>query len=283
MRVSASSTVAPGHPDYQELTFVRDAIAGRMGGLDTLHSAFPALIRAAIDFVIDPVLTGRNSILALDNVEKTFIGIKIEHAIRDLLDVPKGLRDLVIDGIDVDVKNTTRNTWMIPLEIYRIEGLCLLIASDEVCNKCWLGLIKARSAYLNAANQDKKRSVSAPAFAHILWIINGADYPANFWSGLDMLRFRELRKIKGGTKRAAIFFRENLGKVVHRSVLQALLFDQKDYMKRVRGNGGARDLFKAEGLELLSGASHAHVIASYGINSIGRDSFIAVDPLGLRS
>lgn len=282
MRVLALSTVAPGHPDYQELTFVRDAIAARMGGLDMLHSKFPGLIRDAIDFVIDPVRTGRNSILGLDKVEKTFIGLKIEHAIRDLLDVPKGLRDLVIDGIDVDVKNTTRNTWMIPLEIYSIEGLCLLIASDE-SHKCWLGLIKARPAYLNATNQDKKRSVSAPAFAHILWIINGADYPVSLWSGLDMLRFRELRKIPGGTRRAAIFFRENLGKVVHRSVLQALLFDQKDYMKRVRGNGGVRDLFKVEGLELLSGAFDSHIIASYGLNPIGRDSFIAVDPLALRS
>jgi hypothetical protein len=153
-----------------------------------------------------------------------------------------------------------------------------LIASDEVSNKCWLGLIKARSAYLNAANQDKKRSVSAPAFAHILWIINGADYPANFWCGLDMLRFRELRKVSGGTKRAVLFFKENLGKPMHRSVLQALLFDQKDYMKRLRSNGGARDVLSAEGLELLSGAFDARLIENYGIGPIGRDSFVAFDP-----
>jgi hypothetical protein len=67
----------------------------------------------------------------LDNVEKTFVGLKMEHYVRDMLDVPKGLRDLVIDGIDVDVKNTTQNTWMIPQETYRTEDAVLVIASEE--------------------------------------------------------------------------------------------------------------------------------------------------------
>jgi len=55
----------------------------------------------------------------LDNVEKTFIGLKLEHFMRDMLDVPKGLRDLKIAGLDVGIKNTVGGNWSFPLETYR--------------------------------------------------------------------------------------------------------------------------------------------------------------------
>ena len=80
-----------------------------------------------------------------------------------------------------------------------------------------------------------------------------------------MERFRDLRKVKGGTVRAAEFFRENLGKVVHRSIVQGLLFDQKDYMKRIRGNGGARDILAREDIAILSGAYRRDPIAALGL------------------
>ena len=92
---------------------------------------------------------------------------------------------------------------------------------------------------------------------NILWLVEGALYPKSSWDGIDMARFRDLRRIRGGTKRAAAFFRENLGRPVHRLLIQALLHDQRDYMKRVRGNGGARDLLKTEGILLLSGTYDA--------------------------
>lgn len=73
-----------------------------------------------------------------------------------------GLRDLVIDGQDVDVKNTVRSTWTIPPETYRNEEPCILIRSNGASLKCWLGVIFARDAYLTAVtNRDGKRSISA--------------------------------------------------------------------------------------------------------------------------
>jgi hypothetical protein len=35
-----------------------------------------------------------------------------------------------LDGLDVDIKNTTADTWMIPPETYKNEDPCLVIASD---------------------------------------------------------------------------------------------------------------------------------------------------------
>jgi len=66
-----------------------------------------------------------------------------------------------------------------------------------------------------------------------------------------MQRFRELRRIDGGSKRAALFFEENIGRKVSRRVIEALLFDQRDPMKRLRENGGAQDLLTPKGIRLV--------------------------------
>jgi Restriction endonuclease NaeI len=263
------------HPDFQTLDEIRRAILSRCGGEKALAVALPALIADAVDFVVDPVRTARTLISDLDNVEKTFIGLKIEHFLRDFLDFPKGIRDLRIGDVDVDVKTTVRKTWMIPPETFRNTEPCLLIltATDE--RFCSMGLILAQDEYLNRPNRDGKRSVKSSAFADILWIIERQPLPESRWADIDMKRFRELRKIKGGSKRAAVFFRENLGRIIHRSVIAGLLFDQDDYMKRIRGNGGARDMLSSENIAILSGAYRKVPIRTLGLPKCARDEFIS--------
>ena len=127
------SSVNSSHPDYADLEKLRVAILDKAGGQSQLNESFPVLVRDAIDYVIDPVRTGRTTIAELDNVEKTFIGLKVEHFLRDLLDVPKGVRDLVLDGEHVDVKNTVRTTWMIPKETYDEDSTGLPQSGDILC------------------------------------------------------------------------------------------------------------------------------------------------------
>lgn len=281
MRVIPSS-VGPDHADYATLALIRDAILAKAHGPDRLLQRFPELVREAIDFVIDAVRTGRTRFHDLDNVEKTFVGLKIEHALRDFLDVPKGIRDLDIAGMHVDIKNTTGNTWMIPPETFSREEPCIVVASEDATHRCWLGILMARRSYLTAPNRDGKRGVSSAGFRHILWLVQGEQYPRSPWAELDMERFRELRRMKGGTKRAAAFFRENQKKPTHRSVVQALLFDQRDYMKRLRGNGGARDVLRKEQIALLSGTYDRALIQELRLPSTRADEFIAVKPSDAR-
>lgn len=266
------------HRDFGELSRLRDAILSHSNGKERLAARFPSLLQDAIDFVLDPVHTARRAVSELDNVEKTFIGLKVEHFLRDFLDVPKGLRDLRIDGTDVDIKNTVGGTWMIPPETYRNQEPCLLIAIADEDKQCWLGIMLARGEYLGSesGNRDKKRQVTRVGQRNILWIIAGAALPASRWVGIDMLQFRQLRSEKGGTKRATEFFRSNLGKTIHRTIVQALLFDQRDYMKRLRGNGGARDMLRKEGVQLLSGAYDSKKISALGLGPISKEEFVAV-------
>ncbi|HMN36687.1 MAG TPA: NaeI family type II restriction endonuclease [Hyphomicrobium sp.] len=272
------SLMGLNHSDYPALSKIRDGIFKRTGGELELQKQLPILMKQAVDFVLDPVRTGRTRVEELDKVEKTFIGLKIEHYLRDWLDVPKGLRrDLLIDGDEVDIKNTIGSSWMIPPETYRNEEPCLLIATAKFDGKCSLGLVLARDSYLTSpkGNRDGKRSLSASGKQHIMWLVQELPYPTSSWDGIDMARFRELRRVRGGTKRAAQFFRENIGRRVHRSVVEALLFDQRDCMKRVRGNGGARDDLRKEGILILSGVYDGKAAATQGI-SLARDEFVSV-------
>lgn len=276
------SLVQPGHPDFDRLDVIRRGLAQIAGGDKVIQAAFPQAIRDAIDFVLDPIRTGRTEIRELDNVEKTFVGLKIEHYVRDFLGAPKGLRDLVIGGQDVDIKNTLDNSWMIPPETYRDEGPCLVVTSKEQESLCWMGVMLARDAYLNAPNRDGKRGVKSSAVAHVLWLVEGAEYPPSVWRSFDMGEFRALREMQPGTARAAEFFRRNLGTEVPREVAEALLFDQKDPMKRLRGNQGARDILKPEGIALLSGAFGKKVLRALGRPQIANDAFIALSPASAR-
>lgn len=268
-----------GHPDYPELDRISQAIAARAGGIDKLRRDFPQAVRDVIDSIVDPVRTGRTQFHELDNVEKTFIGLRLEHVLRDMIDVPAGLRDLVIDGMDVDVKTTTGSTWMIPPETARDQGACVLLRANEPTLRCWLGVFFARPENLTAGgNRDGKRSVSAAGRANVLWLLDGEPYPANHWIDIDTARFRELRDIKGGTNRACQFFRENLGLKVNRAVIQALLYEQSDYMKRLRGNGGARDQLAPEGIAILSGVYDAPLAERLGYGVLASDEMLAIAP-----
>lgn len=243
----------PSSPDERDLILLRpvaSAIERSAGGPEALAEAFPRLVRDAIDYVIDPVRTARTSVAELDNVEKTFLGLKVEHFLRDFLNVPRGVRDLDIGGFDVDVKNTTASSWMIPRETYSEDGVCLLSRIDDSASRCSLGLIVARDEYLGKENRDKKRSVHKLGRTKIHWLLNRVPFTASHWSGLDMVRFCELRAHPGGSERAAIFFQENLGVRVNRRVVESLLHDQRDFMKRLRGNQGAKDILVPLGIEL---------------------------------
>jgi hypothetical protein len=273
-----TSLVVPGHPDYEMLSKIRDSIVAKAGTLERLQQAFPILIREAVDFVLDPVRTARTKIAELDSVEKTFIGLKVEHFVRDFLDVPKGLRDVQIDGIDIDIKHTVKDAWTIPPESFRNNEPCLLIRTNEATHTSSLGIFLAHLTNLNPSdNRDAKKATSAASRSNILWIIERADYPKSRWTDIDMFRFREIRKIRGGKKRAVLFFSENLRRPIHRIVIHSLLL-QHDYMKRLRKNGGARDVLRQKEIALLSGLYDSEILNRLNISGVDKEHMIAVSP-----
>ena len=76
------------HADHHKLSIIVEEVVRRFGGERLLQARFPEIINGALDYVIDPVRTGRTTVSDLDSIEKTFIGLKVEHFLRDELDVP---------------------------------------------------------------------------------------------------------------------------------------------------------------------------------------------------
>lgn len=98
-------------------------------------------IRQAIDEVIEGPRTGRWKVDALEKVEKTYIGTRVEIIVRSALGLEKGSTlDYVIVGHEVDAKFTLLKAWMIPQEA--VSQLCLLLAADDENLKFSAGLVR---------------------------------------------------------------------------------------------------------------------------------------------
>lgn len=276
MRVIRPSIVKPGHPDFDVLSRLAKELDRRGGGRARIIAEVPQLIRRAIDEVIDAPRTGRLLLEQTEKTEKTYIGTKIEILIRDFFGLPKGLLDLEIDGMDVDIKNTVGANWMIPTEA--VGKPCILIASDEKKAICQLGLIICHSSYLTKGeNKDKKLSIATANFENILWILHNQSYPANFWEGCDPKIARHIMTGGSGNERIVRLFQSIQRRAIHRDIIQTVA-RQKDYMKRLRKNGGARDSLAEQGIAVLSGFYDAALIKACGLGRIGPDEFIGFCP-----
>jgi hypothetical protein len=255
---------------------IESALVAKAGGLPNLKRNLPVLIRQAIDEVIDAPRTGRVHARELEKTESTYIGTKVEILVRNFFHLPKGILDLRIDGFDVDVKNTLRDTWMIPREA--VGKPCILVASDEERHTCYFGILVAHLANLTqGVNQDQKRAVAAQGFSNIHWILADEPYPPSFWSRIGEAKTHTIMRGSTGNERVEALFREVQGIPLHRDIIQAVA-QQKDYMKRLRKNGGARDNLAREGIAILSGKYHSVVIESLDLPLAGSDEFVSFKP-----
>ena len=259
--------------DTEILLAIEAEMLQRAGGRDAFCLEVPKLLRRSIDEVIDAPRTARLTFNQLEKTEKTYIGTKIEILLRNFLDIPKGILDLEVNGVDVDIKNTTTGNWMIPREAF--DKACILISSNELTALCSIGLIVCRMEYLTSGqNRDQKKSISAEGRKHIRWIMKDQPYPKNFWEQVSLDEIKAIMAGKSGNERLVILFRQMTGLPISRQVVEGIA-RQKDYMKRLRKNGGARDQLAKEGIALLSGHYDRVLIKNLGLPECGKDEFIS--------
>jgi hypothetical protein len=265
------------HQDFEELAALESDLLLHTGGRERFEEKLRSFFRSAIDEVIDTARTGRFFLSDLEKTEKTYLGTKFEILLRDWLGVPKGVvLDLLIGGKEVDVKTTTGGGygWMIPPEA--INQLCILLRINEDQAKCAVGLFRARPAYLNTAlNRDKKASVSKEGRHHIWWVASDFSYTQNFWSTVGAEARMQIMACKGGTARLVMLFQLCLGVPVSR-VQVAAVAAQDDYMKRIRRNGGARDVLEPKGIAILYSEDHRDLMLELGL-TFGSREFVSYD------
>lgn len=265
------------HCDYALLARLENAIYASAGGKEKFEHDIPALLRQAIDEVIDPSRSKRFTLDEIQPTEKTYLGTKIEILLRNALGLEFGAEmDLVIDGVEVDVKNTVGSAWTIPNEA--VGHVCILISTNERNATCSFGLIVIRAEILNAGrNRDQKTTIKKSQLTNVHWLLRDARYPSNFWLGLPPEHRRAIVSPAGGTDRVAMLFRLYQKRPISRKLIVALA-QQDDPMKRLRKNGGARDQLDAEGICILSGQSRRsrQLLIKAGLPQCKRDEFMSV-------
>ena len=274
----AERPIKPTHPDYADLEPVVRKILVNSGGLLSFEASVPRILRTAIDEVIDAPRTNRFTLGEIEKTEKTYLGTKIEILLRSHLKFRKGkILDLDVDGTEVDIKNTVSRNWSIPSENF--GKLALLIRCSEAAAKCDLGLILMREEYLNSGkNRDLKRSISVDCLnSNVWWVLFDHPYPPNFWEILPPEDRKEIMSPKSGAERLAILFDKIKNQPISRIQVEAV-GQQRDYMKRIRRNGGARDILAPRGIALLAGRGDRALIAKLNLGLVRDDEFISCQP-----
>jgi len=183
---------------------------------------------------------------------------------------------MVIGGTEVDIKTTMLNNWSIPPE--NIDRLAILVRTSEKTALCDVGLGLMRDSYLsNGQNRDGKRTVRVEAQKNIWWILREEPYPANLWERIDQSILTNILSAGAATARLAMLFESVQGLPISRTHIQAIA-QQHDYMKRIRSNGGARDVLSPKGIAILWGERDKDLIHKLGLGPIADDEFISHRP-----
>jgi len=254
------------------------AILRNAGGLTRFKREVPLLLRKAIDEVIDSARTGRFTLDETEKTEKTYLGTKVEILLRNFLRFPKGkLLDLSVDGIETDIKNTMHTNWMIPSEA--VGHPCILVKTNEKSALFSLGIFVARSESLGSGmNKDGKTSVSKNGREQIHWILQDEQYPRNIWQEFSPEIRGKITSPNSGTGRLDALFRHMQETPISRALVLGVA-RQKDAMKRLRKNGGARDSLARDGIALLSGSFDSALIEALKLPKCAKDEFISFTPI----
>ncbi len=269
--------LAANHADFAMAEPIVSALLRHAGGWEAFARKTAILVRRAIDEVIDTARTNRFRLADTEKTEKTYLGTKIEILFRSMLKLSKGRNlDLSVDGADVDIKNTMWANWAIPLEA--IGRPCVLIRENEKTALCSVGIVIAMDAYLNpGGNRDGKRAFSKEGQKNIWWILKDLPYPPNIWEMLSEDERARIMTGRGGSERLSFLFEMLRGRPLQRSVVEHVA-QQKDPMKRIRRNGGARDILAPKGIAVFYGPNDRKIIAQLRLPELANDEFISHSP-----
>ena len=247
------SALFPDEPDAE-----LDAVEAELHRIDPAGAQVATVLRDTLDQLYDGQHTGRWSYDQLHKTEKTHMGTLVEINLHRAFAFADGdATDYQIAGVDVDCKySMTYGGWELPPEA--LDHICLLITANDATSRWTAGLLRIRENYLRGrANRDAKRQLTAASRIHIrpLWPRRGR-LTQNLFLHLNpetrerIFGSRSPHGASHGQAKTNELFRSVQRRIIRRAEL-ATVAQQDDFMKRARGNGGARTQLRAEGIIVL--------------------------------
>lgn len=169
-----------------------DVVEHYLRGNDDLVPTVRMSVREGIDEVIDGRRTRRYAYKQLSSAEKSFCGVRIEGALVRYLELPLGERlDLSIEGLDVDVKVSSKEGWMIGPS--QVGAILLLVCFSEEKRNFSVGVVRGHLQFMNPSkSRDAKRSLSKQAKRYIRWIVRKSDLPVSILASLPRGSFEHI-------------------------------------------------------------------------------------------
>lgn len=235
-------------------------VVAELTTLDQDGSIFAGIIRETIDQLLDGRRTGRWDYSQLYKTEKTHLGTLIEINLQKYFGFDDGdATDYRISGIEVDCKFSQRiGGWEMGPEM--IGHYCLVIWASDKDSSWRAGLVKADREFLrDVTNRDAKRRLTEQGVTriHWLWPDNQQLSPNQLLHLPEDSRSRIMQATSTPGRKTSVparvnqLFREIQGQIVRRATLETVAYGAEDPMKRARGNGGARDMLRPEGIVVL--------------------------------
>lgn len=215
-----------------------------------------AVVRS-IEYVLDGPLTGRFDLddAEVDSDERATVGTKLQYHLINIYGLEKSKPlDTVVDGIPIDIKNTVRDSWMIPREAQC--RICVLLRIDNTRSRFSAYIMRTHKTMLRPGkNQDSKRSITAAAlkaYAVPIFDQEWLPLPRNPLRDLAPEERADVFRFDLGFRRRAVHLFAHKPRVVFpRSVLVTLKPNITDPLRRLREMKS--EMLEDHGLVLLNG------------------------------
>lgn len=276
--MSAAVSLSTGAPPDPELEMVQAALYA----LDPTGDRVATVLRDTLDQLYDGQHTGRWSFDQLHKTEKTHMGTLVEINLHREFDFEDGdTTDYRIAGVEVDCKYSLSAVWTLPPEV--VGHLALLVTANDQANTWRAGLVRVEEHLLNPGrNRDAKATLSLAGRERIRWLwVDHGRLPPNLFLDLPpevrerIFNAHAGRGARHGQARTNELFRSVQVRIIRRAEL-ATVAQQDDFMKRARGNGGARTHLQPEGILVLGHQDNDPLVAAaLGLPVPRKGEFIA--------
>jgi hypothetical protein len=254
-----------------------EAVVSSLSDADPDRTRMGAALRRTLDQLYDGQNTGRYRWDQLFKTEKTHCGTLVEINLQREFAFNDGVKlDYQIANVEVDCKYSQRDGgWMIPNEAH--GQLCLVVTADDSKSTWSAGVVRASIESLNLGrNRDAKATLSARGRQRIYWFAHNAELPPNVLLSLPAADIEGIFAPKSGQARINELFRRAQRRRISRGVV-ATVAQQSDYMKRIRGNGGARTALRNEGIVILGHyGAHQRIANQLGLQRLERGESMSV-------
>ena len=240
------------HDDPASRDAALDEVFEVLSFLDPDGTRAARVFRDTFDQLYDGQHTGRYRLDHLSKTEKAHFGSIIEINLQREFQFNDGsVLDYSIATHEVDCKFSHTSQWMLPTESF--DQIVLVTVADDMKSQWSMGLVRVSEENRRASrNRDQKTGLNAEGKKRVRWVHQNAPMQPNTLLTLPEPEVEWIMSRPSGQKRVDELLKSATGRRISRTVI-ATVAQQKDYMKRIRENGGSRSTLRKEGILVLSG------------------------------